>query len=77
MRVFFQSFFLCAIDGQSRATLRPLSNFASKQKGPCSVNYRERGFHARGLYITKDTLRMGTIRVIQEKKADTKIIARG
>ena len=26
------------------------------------MDYRDRGFHARGLYLTQDTLRMGTAR---------------
>ena len=33
-----------------------------------------RGFHARGVYPTQDTSRMGTAWVKQEQKADTRII---
>ena len=33
-----------------------------KYKGPFSVDCRERGSHARGVYPTRDTSRMGTAR---------------
>ena len=35
------------------------------------MDYRERGSHARGVYHTQDTPRMGTARVKQEEKKDT------
>ena len=35
---------------------------------------RERGSHARSVYLTQDTSRMGTARVKQEVEADTRII---
>ena len=34
---------------------------------PFSMNYRERGFHARSEYATQHTLRMGTLRVKEEE----------
>ena len=40
------------------------------------MGYRERGSHARGVYSTKDTSRMGTARVKYEKEGDTRIIVR-
>ena len=46
-----------------------------KNKGPSSMDCRERGFHARGGYPTRYTSRMGTARVKQEE-ADTRIIVR-
>ena len=38
------------------------------------MDYRERGFHARGVYPTQYTSRMGTARVKQEEEADTRIM---
>ena len=38
------------------------------------MDYRERGSHARGVYLTQYTLRMGTARVKQEQETDTIII---
>ena len=38
------------------------------------MDYRERGSHARSVYPTLDTSRMGTARVKQEEEADTRII---
>ena len=35
-----------------------------------SMDCRERGSHARGVYPTQDTSRMGTARVKQEEEAD-------
>ena len=46
-----------------------------KCKGSFSIDYRERGSHARGVFSTQDTSRMGTVRVKQEE-ADTRIITR-
>ena len=46
-----------------------------KYKGPFSIDYRERGFHARGVYLTQYTLRMGTPWVKQEEDTDTRLIA--
>ena len=40
------------------------------------MNYRERGSHARGVYPTRDTSRMGTARVKQEEEADTRILVK-
>ena len=40
------------------------------------MDYREQGSHARGVYLTQDTSRMGTARVKQEEEADIRIIAR-
>ena len=37
-----------------------------KYKGPFSMACGERGSHARGVYHTQDTSRMGTARVKQE-----------
>ena len=37
-----------------------------------SIGCRERGSHARGVYPTQDTLRMGTARVKQEEEAGTR-----
>ena len=34
----------------------------------------ERGSHARGVYLTQDTSRMGTAGVKQEEEADTRIM---
>ena len=38
------------------------------------MDYRERGSHARGVYQTQYTSRMGTAMVKQEEGADTRII---
>ena len=38
------------------------------------MNYREHRSHARGMYPTQDTSRMGTARVKQEKDAHTRIM---
>ena len=43
---------------------------------PFSMDCRERGSHARGVYLTQDTSLMGTARVKQEEEADTRIIER-
>ena len=40
------------------------------------MDCREQGSHARGVYPTQDTSRMGTARVKREEEADTKIIAK-
>ena len=40
------------------------------------MDYRERGSHARGVYPTQDTSRMGTARVKEEEGADTRVIVR-
>ena len=40
------------------------------------MDCRERGSHARGVYPTHDTWRMGTARVKQEEETDTRIIAK-
>ena len=45
-----------------------------KYKGTSSMNCRERGSHARGVYPTQDTSRMGTAKVKQGEEADTRII---
>ena len=37
------------------------------------MDYRERRSHARGVYLTQYTSRMGTARVKQEVGADTRI----
>ena len=50
--------------------------FRPKYKGPFSMDYREQGFHARGVYPTQYTSRIGTARVKQEEEADKRIIAR-
>ena len=34
------------------------------------MDYREQGYHARGVYPTQDTPRVGTVRVKQEEEAD-------
>ena len=39
-------------------------------------NNRERGSHARGVYHTQDTSRMGTERVKEDEDADAGIIAK-
>ena len=38
------------------------------------MDYRERGSYARGVYPTQDTSSMGTARVKQTEKADTRIV---
>ena len=38
-----------------------------KYKGPFSIDYRERGSHARGVYPTPYTSRMGTAKMKQEE----------
>ena len=43
-------------------------------QGKISMNYRERGSHARGVHPTQDTSRMETARVKQEKATDIRII---
>ena len=40
-------------------------------KGPFSIDYRERGSHARGVHPTQYTSHMGTIRLKQEEETDT------
>ena len=45
-----------------------------KFKGTSSMNYRERRSHARGVYPSQYTSRMGTARVNQEVRADTSVI---
>ena len=40
------------------------------------MDCRERGSHARGVYPTQYISRMGTARVKQEEKADTRIIVK-
>ena len=45
-----------------------------KYKGPFSMDCREQGSRARGVYPTQDTSRMGTARVKQEEEADTRIM---
>ena len=44
-----------------------------KYTGLFRIDYRERGFHARGLYPTQDTSSMGTARVKQEEEVDMKM----
>ena len=44
--------------------------------GPFSMDYWERGSHARSVYSAQDTQTMETARVKQEEEADTKIMAR-
>ena len=38
------------------------------------MDYRKRGSHARGVYLTQYTSRMGTAKMKQEKETDTKIM---
>ena len=57
---------------RSVATLRPQSHFSSKYKGPSSMDCRERGSHAAGVYPTQDTSRMETVSVKQKEEADTR-----
>ena len=59
-------------------TVQSISYFAQKYAGSSSADCRDRGLHARGVYPTQDTSRMGTARarVKQEEEADIKIIAR-
>ena len=38
------------------------------------MDYREWGSHARCVYSTQYTLRMGTLRMKQEEQADTRVI---
>ena len=61
-------------DGRSIATLRSLKHFASKYKSPSCMDYRVQGSHARGVYRTQGSSRIGTARVIQEAEADTRMI---
>ena len=50
---------------------RPLrAMFASKCKGSSSVYPWEQGSHARGVYLSQDTSRMGTARLKREEEAD-------
>ena len=53
-----------------------LGQYRRKYNRPFSMDYRERGSNAEGVYPTQDTLRMRTVRVKQEKEADTRLIAR-
>ena len=41
-----------------------------------SMGYRERGYHARGVYPTQDTSHTGTARMKLEKEADIRIIVK-
>ena len=43
-------------------------------RGTSSMDCRERGFHARGVYRTQYTWRMEIARVKEEKEADTRTI---
>ena len=45
-----------------------------KYKGPLSMDYRERGSHARGVYPTQYTSTMGTARVKEEEGANTRMM---
>ena len=56
--------------GQSKVVHRP------KHKKSFNMDYRERRSHARFVYLTQDTSRMGIARVKQEKEADTRIIVK-
>ena len=40
------------------------------------MDYWERGSHARRVYPTQDTLRLGTARMKQKEGADTRIIVK-
>ena len=40
------------------------------------MDYRERESHARGLFPTQYTTRMGTVRMKQEEEADTRIVVK-
>ena len=50
--------------------------FKTDQGRKICTSCRERGSHARGVYLTQDASRMGTARVKQEEGADTRIIAK-
>ena len=39
-----------------------------------NTDYRERGSHARSVYPTQDTSRIGTARVKRDQEADTRIV---
>ena len=45
-----------------------------KCKGPFTMDYRERGSHARGVYPTQNILHIETTWEKQEEEADTRII---
>ena len=45
-------------------------------RGTFSMDYWERGSHARGVDLTQDTSRIGTARVKQEEETDTRIIVK-
>ena len=60
-------FFLLA-RGLNKSSIRVA--YRSKYKGLFCIDYRERGSHARGVYFTQDTSRMGTTRVKQKEEAD-------
>ena len=38
------------------------------------MDYRKRGSHARGVYPTQDTPRMGTAMMTQEEETETRLI---
>ena len=40
------------------------------------MDCRERGSHARGVYLTQDTSRTGTVRVKKEEEAEIRIIVK-
>ena len=61
---------LRAASGQYRVVYR------TKCERPLRMNHRERGSHARGVFPTQDTSRMGTARVKQEEEADKRVIVR-
>ena len=48
----------------------------TENKKPFSMDCRERGSHAQGVYPTQDTSRMGTAGVKHEKKANIRITAK-
>ena len=41
-----------------------------------NIDYRERGSHAQGVYLTQDTSRMDAAKMKQEEVADTRIITK-
>ena len=55
---------------QSFSTRHSMNLKDQKYKGPFSIDNSERRSHARGVYPTQDTSRMGTVKMKQEEETD-------
>ena len=76
MKILYDSIYINIIIISLNQSLHTLTHDPKilEYKGPLSIDYRERGSHARGVYLTQYTSRMGTARVKEEVGADTRIM---